>query len=119
MNYKRYGLAVIGAGSGGIGAALAAGRMGLKTVLIEEQELIGGTAVNSGVNVWEPGIGGTGIPFDIYRRLTRIPSAATSRGYSVRVPAELRVSAKFIAGTGGGIIIFAAVLFQTSPVIPV
>jgi hypothetical protein len=65
--------AVIGAGSGGIGAALAAARLGLNTVLIEKGDRIGGTAVRGGVHCWEMGAGGTGIPFDIYRRLKPIP----------------------------------------------
>jgi len=72
---ERYDLAVIGAGSGGIGAALTAARFGLSVLLIEKADTLGGTAVRGGVHVWEPGAGGTGIPFDIYRRLRRIPNA--------------------------------------------
>ncbi|MFH1008630.1 MAG: FAD-dependent oxidoreductase [Candidatus Latescibacterota bacterium] len=67
--------AVVGAGSGGIGAALAAARLGLHTVLVEKADRIGGTAVRRGVHCWEMGAGGTGIPFDIYRRLKRMPNA--------------------------------------------
>ena len=70
-----YDLAVIGAGSGGIGAALTAARFGLSVLLIERADMLGGTAVRGGVHVWEPGAGGTGFPFDIYRRLKRIPDA--------------------------------------------
>ncbi len=68
-------LIVLGAGSGGIGAALAAARLGLRTLLVEEWPAIGGVAVHGGVNVWEPGVGGTGIPHDIYRRLRQTPDA--------------------------------------------
>lgn len=75
MKTADYDLAVIGAGSGGIGAALAAGRKGLRTLLLEIQHIIGGAAVNSMVNVWEPGIGGTGIPFDIYKEMRKIPGS--------------------------------------------
>jgi hypothetical protein len=60
---------VAGAGSGGIGAALAASRQGRKVLLLEIAEGIGGTAARAGVSMWEPGAGGTGIPFDIYRAL--------------------------------------------------
>jgi hypothetical protein len=70
-----YDLAVIGAGSGGIGAALAAGRLRLNVLLVEKADTIGGTAVRAGVSVWEMGVGGTGIPFDIYKRLKQIPKA--------------------------------------------
>ena len=65
----RYDLIVVGAGSGGIGAALAAGRLGLRVLLVEKQNFVGGNAAQSGVSVWEMGVGGTGIPFDIYKKI--------------------------------------------------
>ena len=68
-------LVVVGGGSGGIGAALAASRLGLNVALLEADECLGGTAVQAGVSVWEMGAGGTGIPFGIYRRLKAIPEA--------------------------------------------
>ena len=68
-------LAVIGGGSGGFGAALAAARLGVDVVLVEKGECLGGTSVRSGVNCWEMGAGGTGIPFDLYKRLKKIPNA--------------------------------------------
>ena len=64
-----YDLAVIGGGSGGCGAALAAARAGLKVVIVERGSMLGGTATQGGVTCWEMGVGGTGIPFDIYRRM--------------------------------------------------
>jgi hypothetical protein len=70
-----YDLVVIGAGSGGIGAALAAARAGLRVLLVEKSDMLGGNATRCGVNCWEPGVGGTGIPFDIYKRMKRIPLA--------------------------------------------
>ncbi len=62
-------LAVIGGGSGGFGAALAAARLGVNVVLVEQGDCLGGTSVRGGVNCWEMGAGATGIPFDIYKRL--------------------------------------------------
>lgn len=64
-----FDLIVIGAGSGGYGAALAAARLGLRTAVVEKGDCLGGTSVRAGVNCWEPGCGGTGIPYDLYRRL--------------------------------------------------
>ena len=69
-------VAIIGGGSGGFGAALAAIRQGCKVVLVEKSGSLGGTSVNSGVNCWEMGAGGTGIPFDLYRWLLKTPNAA-------------------------------------------
>jgi hypothetical protein len=60
---------------GGFGAALAGARLGLSVVLVERAEKLGGTSTHGGVNCWEMGAGGTGIPFDLYRRLRRVPHA--------------------------------------------
>lgn len=68
-------LAVIGGGSGGFGAALAAARLGVDVVLVEMSDQLGGNSVRGGVHCWEPGVGGTGIPFDLYRRLARKANA--------------------------------------------
>ena len=68
-------LAVIGGGSGGFGAALAAARLGVNVVLVERSDRLGGNSVRGGVNIWEPGLGGTGFPFEIYRQLRREPKA--------------------------------------------
>jgi hypothetical protein len=72
---ENYDLVVVGAGSGGFGAALAASRLGAKVLLVEKSDSLGGNAARGGVNNWEPGVGGTGIPFDLYRRLLKIPDA--------------------------------------------
>lgn len=68
-------LVVVGGGSGGFGAALAAARRGVDVVVVERQDRLGGTSVRGGVNCWEMGTGGTGIPFDLYLRLKRQPDA--------------------------------------------
>lgn len=70
-----YDLIVVGIGSGGFGAALSAARMGLKVLAVEKAERIGGTAVNAGVSMWEPGVGGTGFPHEIYCRLQKRSNA--------------------------------------------
>lgn len=70
-----FDLVVIGAGSGGFGAALAAARLGARVALIEKSDSLGGNAARGGVNNWEPGVGGTGIPFELYQRLKKIPHA--------------------------------------------
>lgn len=68
-------LAVIGGGSGGFGAALAAARAGVDVVLVERSDCLGGNSVRGGVNNWEPGAGGTGFPFELYQRLKRQTNA--------------------------------------------
>lgn len=68
-------LCVIGGGSGGIGAALAASKNEVDTILVEKEPMLGGTSTVCGVNCWEPIAGATGIPYDIYRELALIPDA--------------------------------------------
>jgi hypothetical protein len=68
-------LVVVGGGSGGFGAALAAARMGVDVVLVEKADCLGGNSVRGGVNIWEPGVGGTGIPFELYQRLRKFTNA--------------------------------------------
>lgn len=68
-------LAVIGGGSGGFGAALAAARAGVDVVLVERADCLGGNSVRGGVNNWEPGAGGTGFPFELFQRLSKITNA--------------------------------------------
>lgn len=72
---------VIGGGSGGFGAALAAARLGLDVVLVEKADCLGGTSVRAGVNCWEMGVGATGIPFDLYKQLKRQPKAISIYSY--------------------------------------
>lgn len=75
MKTAHHDLIVAGAGSGGFGAALAAARLGQRVLLVEKSDWLGGNAARCGVNVWETGVGGTGIPFDLYKRLKKIPHA--------------------------------------------
>ena len=76
-----YDVIVVGVGSGGFGAGYAAARAGLKVLLLEIADEIGGNAVRGGVSHWEPGVGGTGIPFDIYTRLKPIENAVGIYGF--------------------------------------
>ena len=48
-------MVVVGAGGAGMSAALAAGRQGLDTVLIEKSSYFGGNTARSGGGVWIPG----------------------------------------------------------------
>ncbi len=49
---KNYDVAVIGGGPAGVAAAIAAGRMGVKTVLIEPNPFLGGAGTASMVGPW-------------------------------------------------------------------
>lgn len=89
---SHYDLIVVGAGSGGFGAAYAAARLGARVLLVEKADQLGGNAVRGGVNCWEMGAGGTGIPFDLYKCLKRQPGAigiySYGRHWCWQTPAE-------------------------------
>ncbi len=69
-------VAVIGGGSAGFGAAWSAAHLDSSVILIEKESVLGGTSTLGGVNNWEPGVGGTGVPCRVYQRLRQIPGAA-------------------------------------------
>ncbi len=68
VNQMQADICIIGAGSAGIGAALAASRAGAEVIIIEKENKVGGTSVHSYVNNWEPGPG-CSYSNEIYHRL--------------------------------------------------
>lgn len=50
-----YDVIVLGAGAGGMTAAVVAARLGLRTLLIEKSEVVGGTTAFSSGTTWIPG----------------------------------------------------------------
>ena len=68
---------VIGGGSGGTGAALAAARAGAKVVLVERESILGGTATNAFVNIWRPVAGADGIARDLFLAMAKDPMGIT------------------------------------------
>ena len=68
---------VIGGGSGGTGAALAAARAGARVVLVERESILGGTATCALVNIWRPVMGCDGIARDVYMAMVQDPMAVT------------------------------------------
>lgn len=65
-----FDLVVVGGGSGGYGAALAASRRGLKVLLVEAAHMLGGNSTSAGVNTWEPGICGPGLSAELFQNLS-------------------------------------------------
>lgn len=72
---------VIGGGSGGFGAALAAARAGADVVLVEQMPQLGGTSTNGYVSNWEPGPGDS-ISLELYRRLEAQNAVGITKDYN-------------------------------------
>lgn len=79
---------VIGGGSGGFGAALAAARQGANVVLIEKNQMLGGTSTVAWVHTWEPSRGGGGIPQDLWRVMKEDPLASPQDDYRAGEPRQ-------------------------------
>ncbi len=71
-----YDICVVGGGSGGFGAALAAARRGKRVVLIEGSDQVGGNAGRGGVTNWEMGVVSTPLAREVYERLRERPGQA-------------------------------------------
>ncbi len=68
---------VVGGGSGGVSAALAAARAGAQVVLVERMPRLGGTSTSAYVSSWEPGPGDSHAR-EIYERLRKINGAGVT-----------------------------------------
>ena len=68
---------MVGGGSGGFGAAVSAARSGARTLHVEASPGLGGTSTRAGVNNYEPVAGATGLPQELYDRLSALPDAVT------------------------------------------
>jgi len=65
---------IVGGGSGGYAAAIAAARAGADCILVERQGRLGGTSTAGYVCNWEPGPGGP-LAREIYERMSKMPGA--------------------------------------------
>jgi hypothetical protein len=70
---------VVGGGSGGFGAALAAARAEARVILVEKQSRLGGTSTSAFVSNWEPGPG-CSFSRELYEHLSKIPGAVAIAG---------------------------------------
>jgi len=68
---------IVGGGSGGMGAALAAARAGVETLVVERLDRLGGTSTMAYVSGWEPGPGDS-LARELYGRLRRVGAAGLS-----------------------------------------
>jgi hypothetical protein len=67
---------VIGAGSGGIGAAVGAAALGASTVVVEKNWIPGGTTTLSWVHTWEPCYGNSSLCEKLWNRMKAMPYGA-------------------------------------------
>ena len=88
-----YDVAVCGGGFGGISAALAAARLGKKTVLFEREFMLGGLGTAGLITIYLPICDGMGhqVSFGIAEELLRL---------SITMGAEARYPANWLDGIG-------------------
>ena len=81
---------VIGAGSGGFGAALAAARKGAKVIAVERNQVLGGTTTMAWVHTWEPVSGAEGIPQELWERMGQLPGGTDGTPYERGQPGAVQ-----------------------------
>lgn len=91
---------VIGAGSGGTGAALAAARAGADVVLLERDSCLGGTATNGMVCVWRGVSGCNGIPRDLFHEMRKDPLGVADVDYAKTAHGSRTVDGKIVKRPG-------------------
>ncbi|MFW5693070.1 MAG: FAD-dependent oxidoreductase [Thermoguttaceae bacterium] len=79
---------VVGGGSGGVGAAIAAAREGARVVLVERQKRLGGTGTNAFVSSWEPGPG-CSIAKELFDRMKAVGGASVGKRQPVQTDAPM------------------------------
>lgn len=94
LNCLEADVCVIGGGSGGCGAAIAAAREGADVVLVERWPLLGGTGTNGMVSNWEGGPG-CEIAKEIYERMHARGMAGIAPSSDPGIPKEKRIPMGF------------------------
>ena len=77
-----YDVVIVGAGSGGIGAAIGAARSGAKTLLVDRASSIGGVVASAWVHNWEPTCGNSPLAREIWARMRSMPLGATNMQFT-------------------------------------
>jgi len=81
-----YDVCVVGVGSGGFGAALAAARNGASVIAIEKDQVVGGTTTMAWIHVWQPVLGGGPFPRELWERMSELPGGTDGLPYSAGEP---------------------------------
>lgn len=84
---------VVGAGSAGCAAAIAAGRAGARVALVERQKRLGGTGTNAFVSNWEGGPGDA-VARELYERMKKLGGAGVAKEYphdEIKAPMGLKI----------------------------
>ena len=82
MSYIDYDVLVVGAGSGGIGAAIGAARAGARVLLVDRAPSIGGVVAYSWVHNWEPTCGNSPLARELWARMRSMPLGAADMPFT-------------------------------------
>lgn len=82
MNIINCDVAIIGAGSGGVGAAVGAAGRGAETILIDRSLTPGGVVASSWVHNWEPTCGNNPLTRRLWRRMQSMPLGAAKMDFT-------------------------------------
>lgn len=104
----RYDLVVVGGGTAGSAAAIAAARRGLRVLILEEANCLGGTSTAGGVNEWYASLDGLGSIFDEIKDGMAACGAKFGRFYNSEY---LKICWQLLAEKAGVDVVFHAQVF--------
>ncbi len=76
MNRIECDVCIVGCGSGGIGAAVAAAEAGAQTIVIDRHQMLGGTVTMSWVHAWESTCGSPPLARRLWEKMRSYPGGA-------------------------------------------
>ena len=83
MNYElKYDVLIVGAGAGGIGAAVGAARKDANVLLIDSAPSPGGVVASAWVHNWEPTCGNSPFTRELWNRMRAMPNGATDMPFT-------------------------------------
>ncbi|KPI18936.1 fumarate reductase/succinate dehydrogenase flavoprotein domain protein [Actinobacteria bacterium OK074] len=99
INEDAYDVVIVGSGGGGLVGAYVAASRGLRTLVIEKTDLVGGTTAYSGAGLWFPGsapVGRAGVENDVETARTYLRGIVDDSSREPLQDAYLRAGAELI-----------------------
>lgn len=108
---RTYDVIIAGGGSGGVGAAIGAGRTGAKTLLIERAGWLGGTSTGGMMAIfWGPSDSYSGYMKDVLNELVRLGAAQTGAFVPFDPEVLKQIHIRNVLGAGVDMLLYTSIV---------